>query len=153
MGYQIPHVCSIALMYLFNQEFSGNCKVYLALYPLILPMLVPFLVGDVRLFLEARLYALYITFMIVGMQCWHPVGDTGLTIDDLHKRLYDTEWTWMAEMRGNNTWAWVFLVVATILCCHAWSKMNLRDTLLGKIVGRTALAAALLEKRPMEMVG
>merc|ERR1712098_195330 len=136
--YQIPHVCTILLMYLYSQEFEGNCKVYCAVYPLILPVLVQFLAGDVRYFVEARIYALYSMFMIAALQrpkdSESDNSDKIVPIDDLHKCLYDCEYPWVCKIRRSNEWAWALLAVATVLCCLAWYKMKLKKTFLGRAV-------------------
>jgi len=129
--FQVPYICALIIMHMYSMEFEHNCKVYLGIYSLILPVLVQFLAGDARYFIEARAYALYIVFMIAGMQCWLDSSCCEKPLDDIHKRLYDVEWTWMFEIRHSNTWSWMLLAVAAILCCYAWSKMNLKDTFLG----------------------
>lgn len=139
--YQVPHVCSLFLMYVFSYEFyPSGC--YAAVYALIVPCWVQFLLGDVRYFIESRVYALYITFMLLGMQCWQDPNDSNKCLSPgtvgFCQRLCDTECSLVTEIRANNTWSWAFLVVAIILCSYGWSRMNLRDTLLGKFLGRVA---------------
>merc|ERR1711964_460648 len=119
--YMIPHVCTLFLMYMYSQEFEA--KLYI-IYPLILPVLVQFIAGDMRFFIDARVWSLYIVFMINGVQCWN---DANQCVDLL-------KCEWVSGIRHSNTCAWALFALATVLCCYAWSKMNLRDTIAGQAV-------------------
>merc|ERR1711964_379835 len=88
-----------------------------------------FIAGDMCFFIDARVWSLYIVFMINGVQCWMDANQCVVECDALHSQL---KWEWVSGIRHSNACAWALLSLAAALCCYAWSKMELRETIAGQ---------------------